>query len=127
MVALDPGRHEVSLAHATRAHSINNSVVLGKHCRGPTVSVGAVDILIVQDLVTWSTVRDQGKKQWWPERVVCTHLDAVASCRYLCSRSTYSDRGQASWQGPGPTMGTLAAVEALVSACFPEAAYCPPE
>lgn len=72
MLALHPGRHEVSLDHATRVHSINNSVVLGEHCKGPTVSVGAVGILILQDLVTWSTVRDQGKKQWWPEPVVCT-------------------------------------------------------
>lgn len=58
---------------ATVIRSINNYVVLCKHCRGPSV--------VTPGPVAW----DQ-RRQWWQlELLVSTHLAVVASCKWLCS------------------------------------------
>lgn len=64
--------------------------------------------------------KDWSRERWWPGLVGCIHSAAVDSCRCLCSggarcRYTYSGGDQGRRGGSGPTVGSLAAAEALAA------------
>ena len=70
------------MAWVIRVHSINNCVVLGKHCLESTEAAVAVGFLASSP---GPVTRDQGK-QWYGLELVA----AGGSCRTLCSVTGWS-------------------------------------